>query len=88
MLWKLNENNFRSWKQKIELVFGQREVDDMIDPILCPNRLENIEELRKRLRNDKTARITIGLTLSDEMLKNVSHRVIAQEMCEEICNVH
>ncbi len=32
--------------------------------------------------------MTIGLTLSDEMLANVSHTVTALEMWEEICNVH
>ncbi len=38
---------FHSWKQKIELVLGHREVDDMIDPILCPRRPEDPEELLK-----------------------------------------
>ncbi len=40
---KLNENNFYSWKQKIELVLGHREVDDMIDIILCPARPDDPE---------------------------------------------
>ncbi len=46
---------------------------------------EDPEELQKRVRKDKTA---IGLTLSDEMLKNVSHTSTALQMSEEICNVH
>ncbi len=32
--------------------------------------------------------MTIGLALSNEMLKNVSHTVTALEMWEEIYNVH
>ncbi len=66
---KLNDNNFHSWKQKIELVLGHREVDDMIDRILCPTRPTDHEDLQKWVRKDKTARMTIGLALSDEMLK-------------------
>ncbi len=80
---KLNETNFFSWKQKIELVLGHREVDDMVDPILCPRRPEDPEELQKWIRKDKTARMTIGLTLSNEMLKNVCHTVTALEMWQE-----
>eukprot|EP00171_Calliarthron_tuberculosum_P023136 IDg23136t1 len=70
---KLNDLNFHSLKQKIELVLGHREVDEMIDHRLCPEKPpDGTEEVQKWLREDKTARITIGLTLSDEMLKNVS----------------
>ncbi len=57
----------------MELVLRHREVDDMVDPTLCPRRPEDPEELQKWVRKDKTARMTIGLTLSDEMLENVSH---------------
>ncbi len=61
----------------MELVLGHREVDDMVDPTLCPRRPEDPEELQKWVRKDKTARMTIGLTLSDEMLGNVSHTTTA-----------
>ncbi len=60
----------------------------MIDPILCPARPEYSDELQKWIRKDKTARMIVGLTLSDEMLENVSHTSTALEMWEEICNVH
>ncbi len=59
---KLNDINFHSWRQKMELVLGHREVDDMVDPTLCPRRPEDPEELQKWVRKDKTARMTIGLT--------------------------
>eukprot|EP00171_Calliarthron_tuberculosum_P021161 IDg21161t1 len=86
---KLNDSNFYCWRQKIELVLGHREVDDMIDARLCPEKPpECSEKLQKWLRKDKTARMTIGLTLSDEMLKNVTHTTTALEMWTEICNVH
>ncbi len=85
---RLNELNFHSWKKKIELVLGHREFDDMIDSILCPPRPTDPEELQKWVPKDKTARMTIGLTLSDEMLKIVSHTVTALDMWTEICNVH
>ncbi len=72
---KLNEINFHSWKQKIELVLGHREVDEIIDPLLQPPRIEDQDEILKWVRRDKTARMTISLILSDEMLKNGSHTI-------------
>ncbi len=60
----------------------------MIDSVLRPPRLEDQDELKKWLRKDKTVRMTIRLTLSDEMLKNLNHAVTALEMWKEICNVH
>ncbi len=44
---KLNDINFYSWRQKMELVLEHREVDDMVDPTLCPRRPEDSEELQK-----------------------------------------
>ena len=44
---KLNDSNFHSWKQKIELVLGHREVDDMIDQVLRPSRPGQADELVK-----------------------------------------
>ena len=85
---KLDYSNFHSWKQKMELILGHREVDEMIDSELCPPRPTDPEELSKWLRKDKTARMAIGITLSDEMLKNVTHTTTALEMWQEICNVH
>eukprot|EP00171_Calliarthron_tuberculosum_P016921 IDg16921t1 len=86
---KLNDSNFHSWRQKIEYLLGHRQVDDMIDSRLRPDKpADGTEEVQKWLRKDKTAKYTIGLTLSDEMLKNVSHTTTALEMWEEICNVH
>ncbi len=72
----------------MEHVLRHREVDDMVDPTLCPRRPEDSEELQKWVRKDKTARMTIGLTLSDEMLENVSHTTTALDMWLEICNVY
>eukprot|EP00171_Calliarthron_tuberculosum_P002750 IDg2750t1 len=87
---KLSYTNFYSWKQKIELVLGHREVDEMIDAVLCPPRAapEAVDETQKWVRKDKTARMTIGLTLSNEMLKNVNHTTTALQMWQEICNVY
>lgn len=85
---KLDYSNFHSWKQKMELILGHREVDEMIDPNLRPRRPTDQEELLKWLRKDKSARMAIGITLSDEMLKNVAHTTTALEMWQEICNVH
>ncbi len=50
---KLNERNFHSWMQNIELVLGHKEVDDMIDPILCRRRREDPEELLKWLERTR-----------------------------------
>ncbi len=64
----------------MEFVFGHREVDDMVDATLCPRRPEDREELQKWVRKDKTARMTIELTLYDEMLENVSHTATALDI--------
>lgn len=85
---KLGENNFHSWKQKVELVLMQKEVDNMIDATARPARPKDPTLLTKWLRKDKLARATIGLCLSDEMLKNVRHTTTALEMWTEICDVH
>lgn len=78
---KFNVVNFVSWRPKIELVLGHREVDEMIAKRLCPDIPdEDDEAIGEWLRKDKTARMTIGLTLSDEMLKNVSNTSTALEM--------
>ncbi len=62
---KLSDTNFFSWKQKMEIVLGHREVDDKVDPILCPRLPKDPEELHQWIRKDKTACMTIGLSLSD-----------------------
>lgn len=85
---KLDETNFYSWKQKIELVLGYKEVDEMIDPHLCPTRPEEQNEHKKWLRKDKLARLYIGLSVSGEMLKNLQHTTTALEMWNEICNLY
>eukprot|EP00171_Calliarthron_tuberculosum_P021288 IDg21288t1 len=85
---KLSDNNFHSWRQKMQYVLSHREVSNMVDKILCPRKPEDPDELSKWLRKDNFARMTIGLTLSDEMLKNVQHTTTALEMWTEICNVH
>ncbi len=68
-------------------MLGHREVDDMIDTILCPRRPEDPEELQKYVRKDNTARMTIGLTLSDAMLGKISHTVTALEMLQAMLEV-
>eukprot|EP00171_Calliarthron_tuberculosum_P022545 IDg22545t1 len=86
---KLNDSNFHAWKQKMEYVLAYRQVHEMIDRRLRPYKPpDSTEEFLKWLREDKTARMTIGLTLSDEMLTNVSLATTALELWEDICNVH
>lgn len=85
---KLNDNNYHSWKQKVELILGHRDVDDMVDSDLCPRRPEYQEPIAKWLRKDNLECMTISLTLSDEILKNVRHTSTALEMWNEISNVH
>lgn len=57
---------------KTELVLCHLEFDDMIDVHLCLQKPEDgSDEISKWLRKGKTASMTIGLTLSVEMVKNV-----------------
>lgn len=60
----------------------------MIDSRLCPRQPDDQEQLYKWLRRDKLARMTTGLSLSDEMLKNVRQTTTSFQMGTEICNLH
>lgn len=57
----------------------------MIDERLYPDKpADGNEEIGKWLKRDKTARVKIGLTVSDDMLKNASMAKTALEMGQEI----
>lgn len=83
---KINETNFHAWKQKIQLVLAHQEVEKLIEDSPTPP-ADDSDELQAWLRKDKTARMIIGLSLSDDMLENVRHTSTEKHMCDEILQV-
>eukprot|EP00171_Calliarthron_tuberculosum_P012013 IDg12013t1 len=71
----------------MELILSHREFKHIVDKNLCSRMLEDPEDLSKWLSKDNFALMTIGLSLSNEMLNNVQHTFSALEMGTEISNV-
>jgi hypothetical protein len=68
---KLSDNNYHTWKQKIELLLAFRDLDEVEfeDP---PADMENnLEVATLCKKKDAKAKAVIGLTLSDEHLELV-----------------
>ena len=74
---KLSDDNYHTWKQRIELVLAYRELDDLItdDPPATSD--ENFKAWKK---SDARARAITGLSLSDEHLEHVRDVTTAKEM--------
>ena len=81
---KLCDDNFHTWKQRIELVLAYRELDSHIadDP---PAETEDAFDSWKK--GDARAKAVIGLSLSDEHLEHVRDVKTAKEMWKCILNV-
>lgn len=80
---KLGEDNFHTWKQKVELLLALRDLDEH----LTSKPPENAEELASWKKRDRKARAIIGLTISDEHLDHVRDIDTAADVWRAICNV-
>ena len=69
---KLCDNNFHTWKQKIELIMSLRELEDHIDIECCKLLPTDDEALAKWNKADAKAKAIIGLNLSDEYLEQIN----------------
>ena len=76
---KLVDSNFHVWKQKVELVFGDRGVTDHILDTSTP---DDPLELAQWKKDDAKAKAVIGLTLSNDLLEHVRGLETAFEMWE------
>ena len=81
---KLVDSNFHVWKQKVELVLGDRE---LIEHILDSDKPEDASELAQWKKNDAKAKAVIGLTLSNDLLEHVRGIETAYEMWEAITDL-
>ena len=81
---KLSDDNFHTWKQRIELVLAYRQLDEHIanDPLD-----ESAENFSSWKRADARAKAIIGLSLSEEHLEHVREVRTAREMWNFILNV-
>jgi hypothetical protein len=81
---KLNDKNYRTWKQKIELLLAFRDLDEIVfgDP---PPDMATDEEVAYAFKKlDAKAKAVIGLTLSDEHLEHASEMRTRQLICGSV----
>ena len=81
---KLREDNFHTWKTRIQLVLSLKEVDSYISDDPPDRESDSYSEWRK---GDLKAKALIGLTLSDTHLEQVQHAYSAKEMWILICDI-
>jgi gag-polypeptide of LTR copia-type len=83
---KLNDKNYHTWKQKIELLLAFRDLDEVVfgDP---PPDMATDEEAGYAFKKlDAKAKAVIGLTLSDEHLEHVRDAQTAADMWKCLMN--
>jgi gag-polypeptide of LTR copia-type len=84
---KLNDKNYHTWKQKIELLLPFRDLDEVVfgDP---PPDMATDEEVAYAFKKlDEKAKAVIGLTLSDEHLEHVRDAQTAADVWKCLMNV-
>eukprot|EP00171_Calliarthron_tuberculosum_P000924 IDg924t1 len=81
---KLRNDNFHSWKYRVELVLSIR---DIIQYIQDDPPLPDSDEYRTWAKGDVKARATIGITLNDEHMEQVLHCKSARDMWQTLCDI-
>ena len=82
---KTDEDNFHTWKTRIQLVLSLKEVDSYISDHPPDRESDSYSDWRK---GDLKAKALIGLTLSDSHLEQVQHADIsAKHMWTLICDI-
>ena len=81
---KLRDDNFHTWKTRIQLVLSLKEVDGYISDDPPDRESDSYSEWNK---GDLKAKALIGLTLSDAHLEQVQHAGSAKEMWTLICDI-
>ena len=85
---KLSDENFHTWKKRIQFVLSYRELDDYIDDDPPKQGTEDYPALHSAWKKkDKKTQAIIGLHLSDKYLEQVSHAETAKEMWNMICDI-
>eukprot|EP00171_Calliarthron_tuberculosum_P021735 IDg21735t1 len=81
---KLSNDNFHSWKYRIELVLSMR---DLIDHLHDDAPSSDNPEYRTWIKGDLKAKATIGLSLTHEHLEQVIHSESARHMWRILCDI-
>eukprot|EP00171_Calliarthron_tuberculosum_P001057 IDg1057t1 len=81
---KLRNDNFHSWKYRIELALALR---DVLTYIQDDPPLPDSPDFRTWEKGDVKARATIGITLNDEHMEQVLHCTSARHMWKTICDI-
>ena len=84
LIEKLQEDNFHTWKTKINFVLTIKDLDEVLEQNK-PD--ENDRGYNIWKSNDKKARAIIGLSLSDTILQQVQHAESAKLMFKAICDI-
>jgi hypothetical protein len=84
---KLNDKNYHTWKQKIELLLAFRDFDEVVFGDPPPDMATDEEVAYAFKRLDAKAKAVIGLTLSDEHLEHVRDAQTAADMWKCLMNV-
>jgi len=80
----LSEDNFVSWKFKMQLLFEKRDIKDVVDGMMQEPEDTNSETWKKK---ESDAKYYISATLDDRLIKHVLICKNAKEMWETLCSL-
>lgn len=81
---KLRDDNFQTWKARIQLIPSLKEVEGHLTEDPPPRKSESYAMWHK---SDHKARVIIGLTLSDTHLERVHHASTTKTTWKLICDI-
>jgi hypothetical protein len=84
---KLNDNNYHTGKQKIELVLAFRDLDEVVFETPSPDMGSSLEAATLFKKKDAKAKAVIGMTLRDEHLEHVRSAKTAAGMWTVLKNM-
>jgi len=67
----LSEDNFVSWKFKMQLLFEKRDIKDVVDGTIQEPEDTNSETWRQWKKKESDAKYYISATLDDRLIKHV-----------------
>ena len=82
---KLRDNNYHTWKARIQFILSLRDLDDVLEGAPPDNKSSDYSLWHRR---DKKAKAVIALSLSDEHLEQVQHAATAKEIWKLISDIY
>lgn len=83
----LSEDNFVSWKSKMQLLFDKRDVMEVVDGTTQEPDEKNSDAWRQWKKKVSDAKYYISATLNDRMVKHVLTCKNSKEMWETLCGL-